>query len=156
MKFNLESSCLLNKKEISKNSAKRRAFLYVLSLIAMTGVICWSLPSNSKVTMKTDNFPQFVPTQTSVQEMAYAERTIFVADYLSLLMGTSEVSQFGNVVESWMKAMSLDEESLSEQDLSMATNILEMMRIYEEMKIRRNLNDPVAKLYWAKLSASVG
>lgn len=30
-----------------------------------------------------------------------------------------------------------------------------MMRVYEEMKIKRALNDPVAMLYWARLSALV-
>jgi hypothetical protein len=153
--MNFETSSLLSNKEAAKHSSKKRAVAYTLAILAITGAICWSIPSVGPVTMKTNNFPQFVPSQTSVPEIADAERTIFVANYLSLLMGTSKVSQFGNVVDSWMKAMSLDEESLRPEDLAMATNILEMMRIYEEMKVRRNLNDPVAMAYWARLSALV-
>ena len=153
--MNFETSSLLDKKEsVKNNSSKKRVFLYALTILAITGVICWSIPS-SPATMKSNSFPQFIPSQTSAPEINDAQRTMFVANYLSLIMGTSKVSQFGNVVESWMKAMSLDEGTLSDQDLAMATNILEMMRIYEEMKVRRNLNDPVANLYWARISALV-
>ena len=153
--MNFETSSLLDTKERAKHySSKKRVFLYGLAILAITGVICWSIPSSS-VTMKTNSFPQFVPSQTSTPEINDAQRTMFVANYLSIIMGTSKVSQFENVVESWMRAMSIDEGKLSEQDLIMATNILEMMRIYEEMKVRRNLNDPVANLYWARISALV-
>jgi hypothetical protein len=30
-----------------------------------------------------------------------------------------------------------------------------MMRVYEEMKVKRSMNDPSAKVYWARISALV-
>lgn len=37
-------------------------------------------------------------------------------------------------------------------DLEISGSILAMMRIYQEMKVRRSFQDPIADMFWARLS----
>jgi len=114
--------------------------------LAVVGAACWAIGFGSD-SVNPAQIPQF---ETGLN----ADSHVFVANYLSLMMGNSKTSQFNNIVETWAKFLENDKASMSQSDFLTAQGILVSMREYQDMKVKRNLKDPKAIEFFKNMAKS--
>jgi hypothetical protein len=139
-----------------KKSHKKKYIIATL-LIALAGSIYWSTSKTTSPAtgslLTPSKVPQFMNLDASHPEFAAASKKVFIANILSRMMEPSTVSEFDKVANTWASFLKHDEKNMNRKDVLVAGEILNMMRLYQEMKIRRKMNDPSAKLYWARVGA---
>lgn len=134
----------------------KRKILHTVLIAAVAGAVCWTIGFGSSTHMKASEVPHFSAYPHMNPATSEAERTVFVAHYLSRMLGASDVSEFNNIPDTWMRFLRHDEKNMSNADYLIAAEILAMMRSYQEMKVRRKMNDPIAKLFWARITTVFG
>jgi len=77
-----------------------------------------------------------------------AKRILFKAHYLSKMMGASKTSEFSKVADNWFNRLNKEAFRLKENDKTVATSILSIMRSYEDMKTFRSMGLTHAKNFW--------
>ena len=125
--------------------SRKKTILYTVLALAAVGAVCWAVGFGSN-SVSPDQIPLF--------ETGSSNSQVFVANYLSLMMGNSKTSEFNNIVDSWAKFLEHDKSALSRADYQTAHAILVSMRNYQDMKVRRNLNDPKAVEYFKDMAAA--
>ena len=81
-----------------------------------------------------------------------SKRIIFSAHYLSKMIGASKTSEFSMVAKNWSNWLNKEAKSLTENDRTVATSILSIMRSYEDMKSLRSMGFTHAKYFWSVIT----
>ena len=138
------------------NRVKILAFgILSVSLITIVG---YSVSSSGGSQPQPTHFsaaqvPHFTEDLLSSNEgLVTAKRILFKAHFLSKLMGTASHSEFSQVVENWQKTLSSDANLLEKSDKNAATQILALMKSYEQMKLLRYMGKTEGKRFWQTAS----
>lgn len=84
---------------------------------------------------------------------AIADRIVFKTHYLSRMMGASSHSEFNKLADAWYARLSKEQNRLTTDDREVATNILSVMRTYQDMKTFRSLGLTNAHNFWPTITA---